>query len=152
MYSDTKTPYYVCATVWTAINPFIPVFLKWTLPFLNLDLSTDAKGFQYKIKKQTGKQCRSRYGSLWTISSGSTLFVQVLVYKGEKVNCLLVCIAIAEWVANSIDSDQMSPMVSDLGLQFVQWTLITTTAFVLKDVAIKMNLLFYRILNEQINM
>ena len=34
----------------------------------------------------------------------------------------------------------------------LQWTLITTTAFVPKDVAIKMNLLLYRILNEQIDM
>ena len=34
----------------------------------------------------------------------------------------------------------------------VQWTLITTTAFVPKDIAIKMNLLLYRILNEQIDM
>ena len=34
----------------------------------------------------------------------------------------------------------------------VQWTLITTTVFVPKDVAIKMNLLLYRILNEQIDM
>ena len=32
----------------------------------------------------------------------------------------------------------------------VQWALVTTTAFVSKDVAIKMNLLLYRILNEQI--
>ena len=30
-------------------------------------------------------------------------------------------------------------------------TLVTMTAFVPKDVAIKMNLLFYRILNEQID-
>ena len=34
----------------------------------------------------------------------------------------------------------------------VYWTLITTTAFVPKDVAIKMNLLLYRILNVQIDM
>ena len=33
-----------------------------------------------------------------------------------------------------------------------QWTLVTTTAFVSKNVAIKMNLLLYRILNEQIDM
>ena len=33
-----------------------------------------------------------------------------------------------------------------------QWTLVTMTAFVSKDVAIKMNLLLYRILNEQIDM
>ena len=34
----------------------------------------------------------------------------------------------------------------------VQWTLITTTAFVPKDIDIKMNLLLYRILNEQTDM
>ena len=34
----------------------------------------------------------------------------------------------------------------------LQWTLVTTTTFVPKDVAIKMNLLLYRILNEQIDM
>ena len=34
----------------------------------------------------------------------------------------------------------------------IQWTLITTTAFVPKDIAIKTNLLLYRILNEQIDM
>ena len=34
----------------------------------------------------------------------------------------------------------------------IQWTLITMTPFVPKDIAIKMNLLLYRILNEQIDM
>ena len=34
----------------------------------------------------------------------------------------------------------------------IKWTLITTTAFVPKDITIKMNLLLYRILNEQIDM
>ena len=34
----------------------------------------------------------------------------------------------------------------------VQWTLVTTAAFVPKDVAIKINLLLYRIGNEQIDM
>ena len=34
----------------------------------------------------------------------------------------------------------------------LQWILVTTTAFVPKDVAIKMNLLLYRILNELIDM
>ena len=34
----------------------------------------------------------------------------------------------------------------------LQWTLVTTTAFVPKDIAIKTNLLLYRILNEQIDM
>ena len=34
----------------------------------------------------------------------------------------------------------------------LQWTLVTTTAFVPKDVAIKTNLLLYRILNEQTDM
>ena len=34
----------------------------------------------------------------------------------------------------------------------VQWTLVTTTAFVPKDFVIKMNLLLYRIGNEQIDM
>ena len=34
----------------------------------------------------------------------------------------------------------------------IQWNLVTTTQFVPKDVAIKMNLLLYRILNEQIDM
>ena len=33
----------------------------------------------------------------------------------------------------------------------LQWTPVTTTAFVPKGVAIKMNLLLYRILNEQID-
>ena len=36
-------------------NPFIPAFLKWTLPSLNLDMSADAKrGFS--IKAKTGWQ------------------------------------------------------------------------------------------------
>ena len=34
----------------------------------------------------------------------------------------------------------------------LQWTLVTMTAFITKDVAIKMNLLLHRILNEQIDM
>ena len=34
----------------------------------------------------------------------------------------------------------------------LQWTLVTTTSFVPKDVAIKMNLLLYRILNKNIDM
>ena len=34
----------------------------------------------------------------------------------------------------------------------VQWTYVTMTAFVPKDIAIKINLLLYRILNEQIDM
>ena len=34
----------------------------------------------------------------------------------------------------------------------IQWTLVTTTAFVPKDVAIKMNVLLYRTLNEQTDM
>ena len=37
-------------------------------------------------------------------------------------------------------------------LSLIQRTLVTTTVFVPKDVAIKMNLLLYRILNEQIDM
>ena len=36
--------------------------------------------------------------------------------------------------------------------QIVQRTLVTTTSFVPKDVAIKMNLLLYSILNDQIDM
>ena len=59
----------------------------------------------------------------------------------------------AAWVANSVDPDQ-TPLICVntvcLGLSVpIQWTLVTTTAFVPKDVAIKMNLLLYRILNEQ---
>ena len=35
------------------INPFIPVFLKWTLRLLNLDLSTDAnRAFCLKSKPE----------------------------------------------------------------------------------------------------
>ena len=34
----------------------------------------------------------------------------------------------------------------------IQWTLVTTTTFVSEDVAIKLNLLFYRTLHEQIDM
>ena len=35
------------------LNSYIPTFLKWTLLFLHLDLSTDAnKGFSKKTKKQ----------------------------------------------------------------------------------------------------
>ena len=35
------------------LNPFIPEFLKWTLPFLNLDMSTDAnRGFSLKPKTE----------------------------------------------------------------------------------------------------
>ena len=34
---------------------------------------------------------------------------------------------------------------------FLQWTLVTATAFVLKNIAIEMNSLLYRILNEQID-
>ena len=34
----------------------------------------------------------------------------------------------------------------------LQWTLVTMAAFVPKEVAIKMNLLLYRILNEQTDM
>ena len=39
-----------------------------------------------------------------------------------------------------------------LAYPLVQWTLITTTAFIPYDIAIKTNLLLYRILNEQIDM
>ena len=35
---------------------------------------------------------------------------------------------------------------------FIQWTLVTTTPFVPEDIAIKTNLLLFRILNEQIDM
>ena len=35
------------------LNHFIPEFLKWTLPFLNLDLSTDGNmDFSLKLKTQ----------------------------------------------------------------------------------------------------
>ena len=64
--------------------------------------------------------------------------------------------------ANSAEPDQTQPnAASDQGLhclpltqQFkthsqVQWAIATTRAFVPKDVSIKMNLLLYRILNEQ---
>ena len=34
----------------------------------------------------------------------------------------------------------------------IQWNLVTTTAFVLKNIAIKMNFLLYRIFNDQIDM
>ena len=39
----------------------------------------------------------------------------------------------------------------DLNFIYIQWTLVTTIAFFPKDIAIKMNLLFYRILNKQID-
>ena len=42
------------------IHTFIPEFLKWTLPFLNLELSTNAnRGFSLKSKQHNGKQCIS---------------------------------------------------------------------------------------------
>ena len=83
-------------------NLFTPEFLKWTLPFLNLDKSIDENGcvsLKWKKKqqqkknktkkKQTGKQCRYWWdGLLWAISSGSTLFAQVstLVIMAERIN------------------------------------------------------------------
>ena len=48
------------------------------------------------------------------------------------------------WLENSIHCYKHS-------LCAVQWTLVKTTAFVPKDVTIKMNLLLYRIFNEQID-
>ena len=36
-----------------SFNPFIPRFLKWTLPFLNLDMSIDVnKRFSLKSKQE----------------------------------------------------------------------------------------------------
>ena len=36
------------------INASIPEFLKWTLPFLNLDMSTDSnRGFSLKLKAES---------------------------------------------------------------------------------------------------
>ena len=55
------------------LNPFIPEFLKWTLLFLDLDLSTDAnRGFSLKSKTEwqtTDSDETARY-----VSSGSKLF------------------------------------------------------------------------------
>ena len=34
------------------LNPFIPKFLQWTLPFLNLDMSTEANRCHSKIKNR----------------------------------------------------------------------------------------------------
>ena len=66
------------------LNTFIPVFLKRTLPSLNLDMSTGAnRGFS--INSNTDWQ--TVYRSWWDGSSGSTLFaeVSVLVYRTERV-------------------------------------------------------------------
>ena len=42
------------STVFNHFNPFIPEFLKGTHPFLNLDMSADAKrGLQSKTELQT---------------------------------------------------------------------------------------------------
>ena len=42
------------------INPFIPEFLMWTLPSLNLDMSTDGKrGFS--LKSKTERTVSSRF-------------------------------------------------------------------------------------------
>ena len=47
------------------------------------------------------------------------------------------------YAASTLDDDQQSAII--------RWTLVTTTAIVPKDVAIKMNSLLYRIPNEQID-
>ena len=46
---------------YNGINLFIPEVLKWTVPCLNLNMSTDTnRGFSQKTQKQNhGKQCRS---------------------------------------------------------------------------------------------
>ena len=62
------------------INPFIPMLLIWTLPFLNLDLSTDAEGFQSKIKNKTANSVDpDEMAHSEIVSSGSPLCGQVLV-------------------------------------------------------------------------
>ena len=38
-----KTIFEILSAMVLIINPFIPEFLKWTLPFLNLDMPADAK-------------------------------------------------------------------------------------------------------------
>ena len=40
-------------------DPFIPVFLQWTLPSLNLDSSIIANGISVKYLESNGKHCRS---------------------------------------------------------------------------------------------
>ena len=60
----------------THFNPFIPEFLKWTLPSLNLDISTAAKnGFHSKFKNRMANRMAQ---------------VFVLVYRAERVNQLSV--------------------------------------------------------------
>ena len=49
------------------INPFIPKFLKWTLPSFNFVRTIVPNSGLSQKSKQNGKQCRA-------ISSGSTLF------------------------------------------------------------------------------
>ena len=42
-------------------NPFIPVFLKWTLPSLNLNTSISTnRGFSLKLKKKKKKKKKNR--------------------------------------------------------------------------------------------
>ena len=58
-------------------EPFIPEFLKWTLPFLNLVRAIATNRGLSKNQSNSCKQCRSWWGgSLWAVSSGFTLFAK----------------------------------------------------------------------------
>ena len=68
-------------------------FMKWTFPSLNLDMSIIQNRDISQKSKQNGKLCSSWCdGSLWAISSGTTLFAQIsgLVCRAAGVT-VLVC-------------------------------------------------------------
>ena len=125
-----------------SLNPFIPQFLKWTLPSLNLDMSTVAKkGFHSKIKKNRvansvdpdetacyelshlDLHCLHPQFLKWTLPS-LNLDMSTVAKKGfhSKIK--------KNRVANSVDPDEMACYeLSHLDLHclhlFITWFVIT---------------------------
>ena len=74
-----------------ALTPSTSIYEMEFFPSLNLDMTIVANRDVSQKSKLDGKQCRSWWdGSLWAVSSGSTLFAQVsgLLFWDEKVKCL----------------------------------------------------------------
>ena len=91
--SGPGSPYGVPGIMNFLFNPFTPVFVNWTLLYMNLGMSIVAKWVLLQNWEQIGKQCWPRWdGSLWAVPSGSTLFGEVfgLVCRAERVKGFII--------------------------------------------------------------
>ena len=106
------------------INPFIPEFLKWTLPSLNLDMSTASnRGFSVKIENRLANHVDPDEMALYELShldlhclhrhpfwsarlKGLKCYVVVLrscLCLGRKI-CVFVCVFVLDMRSLSITS------------------------------------------------